>query len=166
MANIELSTNAYQFLLLQAQAYRAVRELIGASLDKHNLHFTQWLVLAHICRGPANGYPMRELAEDLSISPPQMTKLVTELGDRKLIRTRPDTKDQRVRLIRCSAAGKALCESIEADLSTDIVNWLDHLQASQQTAYLELLKLLVQTKPLLPSQISATIVTVKRGEKL
>lgn len=162
MKSIELSSSAYQLTLLQTQLYRSVRELMKLNLKQHQLNFTDWFVLAHICRGPMNGYEMTEVSQALSIAMPQLTVISQRLVDRKFIRQKQSVKDARKRTIRCTSAGKTLCETIELDLDAATMEWLSNLSSDQQAAYFSLLRTLENNRPKFVGMKGATVVTVKR----
>lgn len=162
MKSIELSSSAYQLSLLQTQLYRSVREIMKANLKQHGLTFTEWFVLAHICRGPIDGYTMNQISEALSLPPAQLTKVSQSLMSRKLLRQRLSSGDARKKRVRCSSAGKSLCEAIELDLDAAAAEWLSQLNADQQANYFALLRVLEQSRPKYVGLQGATVVTVKR----
>jgi DNA-binding MarR family transcriptional regulator len=131
------------------------------NIRQNGVSYGDWFVLAHICRGPIDGYAMSDISLALSLSLPQLTKVCARLTERKLIKQKQSHKDARKKLVRCTTAGKNLCETIELDLDAAAAEWLSKLSASQQAEYFSMMRILEQNRPKYIGMRGATIVTVK-----
>lgn len=86
----------------------------------------------------ASPLPMKELAEQLEITPPSITVLARRLVETGLVDRRGSDEDSRVVLIKLTAAGHALHDEITAEQLQAMGSMLAALSADEQATFLEL----------------------------
>uniref|UniRef100_B0T7D3 Transcriptional regulator, MarR family n=1 Tax=Caulobacter sp. (strain K31) TaxID=366602 RepID=B0T7D3_CAUSK len=110
MANI---SNSSQHSLVGAWAkrcYFAGRAIIEDVLRPHGLGATQWYVLHQLAQdGPT---PQRELLRVLQVERATLSVVVGTLVRKGLVEQSPDRVDQRQKLLRMTAAGRALWDRL------------------------------------------------------
>jgi DNA-binding MarR family transcriptional regulator len=94
-------------LVLNNERRREVSEQVGLSFGKIR-------ALRRIARRPM---PMSELASLLSVDPPNLTAVVDDLEDAKLVERRPHPTDRRVKLVAATADGAALAHKADEILA-------------------------------------------------
>jgi DNA-binding MarR family transcriptional regulator len=104
-------------IIRQLMATREAKLFAGMSLNP-----SQFGVLNHFTHTPQRSWTVTELAEVMEINQPGITKIITTLLDRGLLKARSDTEDKRRRHLQITNQGLKLCEDILGTLLPDIAH--------------------------------------------
>ncbi len=77
-------------------------------LRESQIPFPLYVLLGHFCHDPEREWTVGQLAAAFEVGQPGMTKQVRKLLDAKLVRSRPDANDGRVRWLSVTAKGEKL----------------------------------------------------------
>ena len=105
-----LSRDAYLNLV------RAHELLVGqfdALFRAHGLTQTQYNALRILRGGPREGYPCQAIGERLLTRVPDVTRLIDRLEKAGLVSRARGKEDRRVVLIKLTAKGRRLCDSLD-----------------------------------------------------
>ncbi|HSH31573.1 MAG TPA: MarR family transcriptional regulator [Candidatus Saccharimonadales bacterium] len=134
-----LGVTTYEAGLLQARAYRALKNYFSASLEPYGLTMTQWALLGHLFSHP-QGLRLSEISVVLSVEAPLATNLVTSLERKQLVRRHPDSSDNRAKLVVISPDGRKLVPQIEKELRAAMKLFLEGVSIEELSAYLQVLQ--------------------------
>lgn len=122
-------------IVRQLMASREAKLFVDLSLNP-----SQFGVLNHFTHDPKRSWTVTELAGVMEMNQPGITKIVTVLIDRGLLRSEFDKDDKRRRYLKISAQGMRLCDDIISSLGPDIshvfVDW-DNAELSQMHQHME-----------------------------
>jgi DNA-binding MarR family transcriptional regulator len=135
-----ISFSTYDACLLHSKADRAVRTVVANSLEKYNLTMMEWLLLATVCYGPKEGMTMSAIADKLDVTLPQITALMNQIMETKLLKQKISAEDKRSRRLICTKAGKNLVEDIETSVRVSLKEWLKDLPEDTWNEYLKTLQ--------------------------
>lgn len=110
-------------LIDEALARRA-----NANLQKHNLTIAQSHMLMALNRAENGVRPLKELEGSLRMAQSTVAGLAARLKKKGLVSSETDANDRRVKLIRLTDAGRAVCEC-----SRQRIDETEHLLASRLT---------------------------------
>jgi len=85
---------------------------------------SQFALLNHFSHAPDRSWLVSELAEVMEMNQPGITKTVTVLLEKKLLKANQDKVDKRKRHLKITAGGLKMCEDIMKSLSPDISHCL------------------------------------------
>ncbi|MBW3538140.1 MarR family transcriptional regulator [Candidatus Parcubacteria bacterium] len=134
-----VNTTTYEAGLVQARAYRALKNYFGDHLAPHGLTMTEWALLGQIY-SHSQGLRLSEISEILSVEAPLATNLVTSLEDKGLVRRCRDDRDRRAKLVAVSPAGQRLVPEVEQELRRAMKTFLTGISAGELAAYLKVLQ--------------------------
>lgn len=83
---------------------------------------------------------MKEMAEELGITPPSITSLTRRLVETGLVDRRPHAEDSRVALLDLTAAGRALSRELTEEQLRGMARLLAALTPAEQQTLLDLLE--------------------------
>ena len=118
--------------LLLEQAQRRVSRALDRALGEAGASAEQWRVLDRL--SDEQGRPIGELAQDLSMNPPTMTKLIDRMVATGLVQRILDATDNRRVLVVITDAGLALYGKLSAkasDFHEDLKGTLSERQTEQ-----------------------------------
>lgn len=118
--------------LLLEQAQRRVSRALDRALGEVGASAEQWRVLARL--SDEAGRPIGELAQDLSMNPPTMTKLIDRMVAAGLVQRIVDAEDNRRVLVVITDTGLALHGKLSAKASAfheDLTETLSAREAAQ-----------------------------------
>lgn len=125
---------------MHAKADRALRGVVTKAIEKSSLTMTEWLALAVIAGGPKDGLRMSEVAQELDVTLPQVTALVTSLIEKKLCKQRVFVEDRRGRQVTASLKGRRLLVGLEVDTSRAIEAFSQTISPEQLEAYTDTIR--------------------------
>jgi DNA-binding MarR family transcriptional regulator len=108
---------------LLAHAERRLDRRMAVVLAEEGCSVEQWRVLSVIADG--KGHPMTEIADQVLMPAPSLTKLVDRMVADNLVHRRPDRADRRRVLLHLTARGRALHQRAAHRLRTDQTRLLD-----------------------------------------
>jgi len=98
--------------LLLERAGRVVGERLDRAFGRDGVTADHWRVLCVLADG--EGHTMGEIAEQLQMNPPTLTKLVDRMVGKSLVQRAADPEDSRRVLVYATDAGLALLSGIDA----------------------------------------------------
>ncbi|MBA3947880.1 MAG: MarR family transcriptional regulator [Herpetosiphonaceae bacterium] len=136
-------TNARRLLrLLDAMREHRPRPTF-AQLNHLNLSFSHLRLLQLLA--PNHSLAMKELAEEMQITPPSVTTLTRRLVETELVERRSHAEDSRVVLLSLTEAGRTLLRRLYEDHLHNMERLLQGLSTEDQELFLDLLERAVQT---------------------
>lgn len=88
-------------------------------LSEQELPFPLFVLLGHFCHDPEREWTVGQLAAAFEVQQPGMTKQVRKLLDLKLLRSRDDDSDKRIRWLGVTPAGQKLRQELVSQLAPD-----------------------------------------------
>lgn len=88
----------------------ALARRVNANLQKHNLTIAQSHMLMALSRSESGVRPLKELEGSLRLAQSTVAGLAARLEKKGLVSSETDANDKRVKLIRLTDAGRAVCE--------------------------------------------------------
>lgn len=138
----DCSTNAHRLL----QLFEAMRDHRFSSafrrLNELNLSFSHLRALHTLA--PDRTLAMKDLAEQLQLSPPSVTALTRRLVQTGLVRREVHAEDSRIALLSLTDAGQALLRDLYEDQLQRMERLLQGLAPEEQELFLDLLERAVQ----------------------
>ena len=131
----------YRVGLLQAKAYRLLKQRTALILKKSKLSTIEWAFLGLIA--DKKSLRAREAALELGVKPPFITEITTTLIKRGLITVTQDADDGRVRPISLTPSGAAFVEKTEAHVRSEIRPLLSGIALKDLLGYLTVLEKLI-----------------------
>ena len=138
----ELSKNAYRLLQLFDQMRDRRLGTTFQRLSDLNLSFTHLRALRLLTTTDAMA--MKDLAEQLYLTPPSVTALTRRLVQTGLIHREAHAADSRVALLSLTSAGQALLQEIARDQLGQMELLLRGLTSEEQEQFLSLIERAVQ----------------------
>lgn len=105
----------YELCLSHSRADRELRTKISDILEPQQLTMMQWLLLGSIS-GAKHGLSMGDIASVLGITLPQVTALLSNLVQRKIVRLKTQSRDRRSRHAVLTAKGDTLLAEVNEKL--------------------------------------------------
>ena len=128
----------YQLGLLQAKAYRILRERTKAELKAFDINDIDWSILGLL---NDNGeQTSKELAIALSVKIPFITKTCQLLESKDLIRKANHDWDKRSFYFLLSESGKKLVKKVEPELRSKLSNLITPIAPKQIHGYIKTLE--------------------------
>lgn len=129
----------YRVGLLQAKAYRNLKNKTALALKPYGLGTVDWAFLGVLYD---TDRPMRfaEMADQLDVDAPFVTELIGKLLKEGYVKFERDTKDKRIKLVSLSSNGKMIVPKIEAVLRVKSKGWLQGLSVNEVLTYVSVLK--------------------------
>lgn len=93
-----------------AQLCKAHRNRIDLVLNKHGLHVGQEMILVRLWQ--SEGLTQSQLAEQMCVEPPTVTKMLQRLEREDLVERRADREDARVSRVFLTKRGRELQEPV------------------------------------------------------
>ncbi len=133
-----LLQNAQRFLQLMDAMGRRRHHGAFERFQALNLSFAHMRAL-HVLRNTAP-IPMKELAEQLGITPPSVTALTRRLSQTGLIERLPHPDDSRVVLLAITEDGQTLIRDLEEGRLQHMMELLSGLTDEQQVMFIDLME--------------------------
>lgn len=106
----------YQAGIVQANAYRILKQAVNNYLQPYSLSMMEWFALGTIRDTGRDGIRPTELAKTLQTTMPYTTTLLHTLEAKEWIERTESPADNRVKLVRLADGADSSCKKIEADL--------------------------------------------------
>lgn len=130
--------NAQRLLHLFDQLRDQRLGVTAGRLREHQLSLTHLRTLRLLAAAPA--LAMKELAEQLALTPPSVTTLTRRLVQLGLIQREAHAEDSRVALLSLTSAGQSLLEEISRVQLDQMELLLQGMLPAEQVQFLELLE--------------------------
>lgn len=138
----QLTANAQRMIKLLS-AMRHKRLGPGSTQIKElNLSFSHMRALGMLW--PDHVLPMKELAEQMQMTPPSVTALTRRLAQTGLVQLKRHAEDRRVTLLSLTPTGHALHQQLHEESVAQMALLLQGLSEQEQQQFLDLLERAVQ----------------------
>jgi DNA-binding MarR family transcriptional regulator len=137
------SSNAQRLLRLFEQLRGAKASPAFARLHALNISPSHMRAMHMLASVPA--LPMKDLAEQLGLTPPSVTALTRRLVASGMVQRQAHADDSRVALLSITDAGRALMSDIYHDQLAGMERLLEGLAPDEQQLFLDLLERAVTT---------------------
>jgi DNA-binding MarR family transcriptional regulator len=138
----DTSSNAHRLLLLFERMRDKRHSAAFLRLSELNLSFTHVRALHLLACSRA--LAMKDLAEQLHLTPPSVTALTRRLVQTGLVHREAHAEDSRVALLSLTEEGQALLKAIYQDQLSQMEGLLQGLAPEEQQLFLDLLERAVQ----------------------
>ncbi len=142
MTEVLKTITMYEACLAHSKADRVLRVVVGRELEPFGVTMMQWLLLVTVSKGSHSGMRMTELSEELDVTMPQITALMNDLVEEKLVKQKINASDRRSRRLSITATGKRRLEEIDSKIDETLRNWLKPVPAEDLKGYFTCLKLM------------------------
>ncbi len=122
---------------LMAQVCKAHRNAANVELGKASLHVGQEMVLVHLWQ--QNGVTQSELADQLCVEAPTVTRMLQRMEREELVTRRADPDDARVSRVYLTAKGRAIRPAVETAWGALEARTMHGLTADEQQVLQSLL---------------------------
>ncbi|MDZ4721220.1 MAG: MarR family transcriptional regulator [Roseiflexaceae bacterium] len=95
-----------------SQAGKAHRAAVDTALRAFHIHVGQEMILMRLWE--QEGQTQTQLAEQLCVEPPTVTRMIQRMETEGLLERRPDPEDARIQRVFLAPSGRALRQQIEA----------------------------------------------------
>lgn len=126
----------YDLCLMHARADRAMRVVVAKQLESQHLTMMEWLALSVVAAGPKEGVSMSQIASTLDVTLPQVTALVGNLMENKMIKQKILASDRRGRQVICATRGKHTLVKLEGKIATAMRVWSRDIDREELRAYM------------------------------
>ncbi len=134
----EFST--YRTGILQAKAYRNLKNFMYRTLKKHDLTSTQWSILGVISDETKNGgIRVSDLADMLDVKRSFITNMVKKLIENGYAEHAYDEDDGRVRLVIATDKAHLKVVEIERYMRKEMREWLSDIEHQDLVRYIMVL---------------------------
>src|SRR3990167_8292198 len=124
-----------EMYMMQIRADMVVRFMILKSLEPYGLTIMEWQTLCAVDDGPDNGLSMSRVASMLDITLPQVSALVANLIDKKLVKQRTNRKDRRNRTLSLTKKGKNYKSGADSNVEVATSKLFAVVQPGQLSEY-------------------------------
>ena len=114
------------------------------AIEESRLTLTQVKALVALDADQGAPSPIRELAEELGITPPTATRAIDALVERDLVSRSEDPDDRRVRRIAITDAGHRLVGELTSRRTAELEAFAEGLSASQRRKLLSALEAVLE----------------------
>jgi len=121
---------------MHARAERAMRTLVSKQLDQYSLTMMEWLALGIISNAPHDGFSMSQVAEALDVTLPQVTSLVSNLTNMKLIKQKVLSSDRRGRQVIITPKGSRIIDKLEQRIAVVMQTWNQDIPSNQLLSHI------------------------------
>ncbi len=137
------SLSTYKTGLLQAKAYRSLKQITSKALLPYKLSPLEWALLG-LLFDSRDGFKLVEIAELLGVESPFVTVLIDGLETKELVRRTVKAEDKRAKMITLTQKGIDLIPVIEKDLLTQTKVLLKGTRMNEVLSYIKVLSKIVE----------------------
>ena len=127
----------YQVGLLQAKAYRALKQKTAEILEPYEITTFEWAFLGLL--NDNTSLRQKEAAQELGVEPPFVTQMLRSLKTKDFIIEKKDEKDTRVKNIFLTPKGKQFVQDVEPIVRQQIHPLISGITTSEMLDYLMVL---------------------------
>lgn len=149
---MELSRlSSYHACILQAQAYRALREFMVIQLQRHGMTMMEWALLGVVYDAGDSGITHTKIAELIDVGLPMVTHMVDRVVAEGLVERRPSAEDRRKKLVFVTEKGSHVIDQTEKDIRLALREWMSDIPREDIEVYVKVMAVLAKL-PLLDPQ--------------
>lgn len=134
---------SYRVGLLQAKAYRILKNYTGKLLAAYELSTVDWALLGLLHDHP-KGMRSSILAQELGVEAPFITSLFGKLNTMGLVESKRDEKDSRAKILSLTAKGASSVEKIEKELRSAMKPLLSGSSIGDLLSYVSVLETIIE----------------------
>lgn len=136
----------YQACILQARAYRVLKDFVAKQLDGYDITMMEWVLLGVVHEAGSKGVSPSMLSQQLDVSLPMITRMLNSLNAAGYITRRNVLKDKRQQIIMATQQGRRLAQNIEGQVRGAMKEWLKDVNREDIAAYVRLMDRLAKQK--------------------
>lgn len=137
------SLTTYKTGLMQAKAYRSLKQVTSKALEPYKLSSLDWALLGLLFDSP-EGFKLVEIAELLGVESPFVTVLIDGLEEKGLVTRTVKAEDKRAKIITLTDKSREMIPVIEKDLLSYTKVLLKGASVSEVIAYIKVLSKIVE----------------------
>lgn len=134
----------YEACILQARAYRVLREFVAKQLDGYGLTMMEWVLLGIVYEAGDKGISPSALSERLDVSLPMVTRMVNGVTQTGYITRTTDQRDRRQQIIVATSEGKERAVSSELRVRKAMKSWLKEVDRVELQGYIRIMAQLAE----------------------
>lgn len=112
-----------------------MRGVLSSELEGFRLSLAEWLLLGIVSEGPEDGVSLSEIAKHMGVSQPQVTGLMSNITNQKLVRQKVQRRDRRSRHVTLSTRGQHLLSQAEEVITEKMRETLRGIGEKQFAGY-------------------------------
>lgn len=132
----------YRSGLLQARAYRMLKQHTNAHLADSGIIATHWALLGLLFE-EKEGMRFSEAATELGVEAPFVTTLASDLGKKGLVMQMRDPSDSRAKRLQLTDDGRLFVERTERELRTHVRTLVPGISIDSLAGYFTVLESIV-----------------------
>ena len=134
----------YRTGLLWSTANRVFRIRVAETLAKFELAMTEWALLGTLFEAQPKGVHLADIASALSVEPPLITTMVSQLENKELVVRKEDVRDRRAKYIHLTEKGIELVPRVEETMQQTLTDVLKDASDAEKTSFLKVLQAIVK----------------------
>ena len=134
----------YRSGLLWSTANRVFRNKVADTLAKYELAMTEWALLGTLYDSQPKGVHLADIASALSVEPPLITTMVSQLEKKELVERREDVRDRRAKFIHMTKKGSELVPRIEESMQKTFAEILNNVSDEERASFIRVLESIVK----------------------
>ena len=139
------STSTYAVGVVQAKAYRILKQKTNEFLVTYGLSSTEWALLGLLYETP-EGHTFTDISVALGVKGPFITRIAGTLLKKKVVGIQKTDLDNRTKQLILTIEGKRLVEHIEPLLKKESAQWLKGASTRDLISYLRILHIIIQNE--------------------
>lgn len=139
------STSTYAVGLVQAKAYRTLKQKTNAFLAPHELTASEWALLGLLFETP-EGHTLTDISIALGVKGPLVTRMVTALLSKKVVAITRSARDSRMKCLVLTTVGRNLVAHLEPLLKKESATWVHGASTRDLISYLRVLHVIVRNE--------------------
>ena len=144
IATAKKYAKTYRLGLLQAHAYRILKQRTTSVLEQYNLSTLDWALLGALHDDGEMTY--KHAAHLLAVTSPVVTSLCERLLEKKLITIRKDESDARIKHISLTSHGSTFVSTKEADIRTAMKDVVAKASTRDLLGYVAVLQAIIDSE--------------------
>ncbi|MDQ3238974.1 MAG: MarR family transcriptional regulator [bacterium] len=130
--------STYKTGLLQAKAYRILKNYLSRNLDEYNLTMPEWALLGSIYE--KESMKLTEIAKLLDVEAPYATNLAEQLQKKGLVIRAESSDDRRVKRISLTKKGALLVPVVERNIKNAMRTIYNSVTQDELGVYIKVLQ--------------------------
>lgn len=139
------STSTYAVGLVQAKAYRTLKQKTNAFLAPHGLTASEWALLGLLFETP-EGHTLTDISVALGVKGPLVTRMVAILVTKNVVAIKKTDSDSRMKRLVLTAIGRNLVARLEPLLRKESATWVRGATTRDLISYLRVLHIIVKNE--------------------
>ena len=137
-------TTTYGVGLLQNKAFRILKERLGGALKPFDITPSEWGLLGLLFEA-RKGLHAREIAQDLDVEAPLITRMIHSLEGKGLVQKKDDKEDGRAQNIFLTKKGTGFVETTEKRIFDHMNLFFSHATTDDVFGYVRTLETIVRS---------------------